>query len=200
MITIILILITAAISIQAFYQYKIMDKLILNPYLVKNNNEWWRMLSSGFLHADWSHLLMNMFVLFAFGAEVESFYTLFFGASGKVLFVLLYVSSIVAANASSYYKNQNNSYYNSLGASGATSAIVFASILFNPLQKFYFGIPGIFMGIIYLVYSNYAAKQNSDRINHEAHFYGAVYGLIFTLVLKPKIGLFFIDQLLKRYS
>jgi membrane associated rhomboid family serine protease len=200
MITIVLILITAAISIQAFYQPNIMDKLILNPYLVKNKNEWWRMLSSGFLHADWSHLLMNMFVLFAFGAEVESYYMLFFGASGKVLFVLLYVSSIVAANASSYYKNQNNGYYNSLGASGATSAIVFASILFNPLQKFYFGIPGIFMGIIYLIYSNYAAKQNADTINHDAHFFGAVYGLIFTLVLKPQIGLFFIEQLMKRYN
>jgi membrane associated rhomboid family serine protease len=200
MITIVLILITAAISIQAFYQPNIMDKLILNPYLVKNKNEWWRMLSSGFLHADWSHLLMNMFVLFAFGEEVESYYILFFGASGKVLFILLYVSSIIAANASSYYKNQNNGYYNSLGASGATSAIVFASILFNPLQRFYFGIPGIFMGIIYLVYSNYAAKQNADTINHDAHFFGAVYGLIFTLVLKPQIGLFFIEQLMKRYN
>ncbi|MFY8022325.1 MAG: rhomboid family intramembrane serine protease [Bacteroidia bacterium] len=199
MITFVLILITVGISIQAFYQAGVMDKLILNPYSIKHQNEWWRMLSSGFLHADWSHLLMNMFVLFAFGSEVEAYYNLFFGPSGKVLFPLLYVSSIIAANASSYYKNQNNTYYNSLGASGATSAIVFASILFNPMQKFYFGIPGILMGIIYLVYSNYAAKQNADRINHEAHFYGAVYGVLFTLVLKPQIGLYFIDQIIRRF-
>jgi membrane associated rhomboid family serine protease len=200
MVSIILIVITALISIQAFYQNSLMEKLILTPYLVKHNKEWWRMLSSGFLHADWSHLLMNMFVLFAFGPEVEAYYVLFFGAAGKFLFVVLYLSSILAANASSYFKNQENSYYRSLGASGATSAIVFASILFNPMQKFYFGIPGIFMGIIYLVYSNYAAKQNADRINHDAHFFGAVYGLIFTLVLKPQIGLFFIDQIMRRYS
>jgi membrane associated rhomboid family serine protease len=189
-----LILITVLVSFGAFSNDRILSETILSPYRVRKHNEYWRLITAGFLHADWAHLLLNMFVLFAFGPMVEAEFIVFFGPVGKILFAVMYLSSIVAAHASSYFKEQNNPNYLSLGASGATSAVVFASILFHPLQKFYFGIPGFVMGAIYLYYSSYAAKQMSDKINHEAHFYGAVYGFIFPIFLKPEIGLFCLNQ------
>ncbi|MCG9881724.1 MAG: rhomboid family intramembrane serine protease, partial [Bacteroidia bacterium] len=194
-ITLTIIVITTIISIQAFNQNSFMQKLILNPYSIHNNKEWHRFLSSGFIHGDWIHLLLNMFVLFSFGSAVQKYYAYFFGSAGTYLFVLLYLSSIVAANASSYYANKNNPMYNSLGASGAVSAVVFTSILFQPTAKIYLygliGIPGYIAGIAYLVYSQYASKKSGDNINHEAHFYGAIYGVVFTLVFKPSIFKFF---------
>ncbi|MCE2741249.1 MAG: rhomboid family intramembrane serine protease [Sphingobacteriales bacterium] len=197
-ITIILIIVTAIISIQAFNQASFMQKLIFNPYVIHHNREWYRFLSSGFLHADWIHLLLNVFVLFSFGSVVQKYYAYFFGSAGNYLFVLLYLSSIIAANASTYYAQKNNPSYNSLGASGAVSAVVFASILFQPTAKIYLygliGIPGYLAGIAYLIYSQYSSKNGKDNINHEAHFYGAVYGVVFTLVFKPSVFKFFLNQ------
>jgi len=197
-ITIILIIVTAIISIQAFNQASFMQKLIFNPYVIHHNREWYRFLSSGFLHADWIHLLLNVFVLFSFGSVVQKYYAYFFGSAGNYLFMLLYLSSIIAANASTYYAQKNNPSYNSLGASGAVSAVVFASILFQPTAKIYLygliGIPGYLAGIAYLIYSQYSSKNGKDNINHEAHFYGAVYGVVFTLVFKPSVFKFFLNQ------
>jgi membrane associated rhomboid family serine protease len=119
------------------------------------------------------------------------------------VFLLLYISSIFAANLSTLYKYQNKSAYNALGASGAVSAIVFTSILFNPFNKIYLygiiGLPGILLGAIYLAYSYYMSKKQSDNINHEAHFYGAVYGVLFTLALKPKVINIFIYEVLHAF-
>jgi membrane associated rhomboid family serine protease len=175
-----------------------MQKLIFNPYVIHHNREWYRFLSSGFLHADWIHLLLNVFVLFSFGSVVQKYYAYFFGSAGNYLFILLYLSSIIAANASTYYAQKNNPSYNSLGASGAVSAVVFASILFQPTAKIYLygliGIPGYLAGIAYLIYSQYSSKNGKGNINHEAHFYGAVYGVVFTLVFKPSVFKFFLNQ------
>lgn len=198
--TLYIIIITTLISLLCFNNKEAYHKLILNPYRVKNNKEWYRMLSSGFMHADFMHLFVNMFVIYSFGNAVEYYYSAAFGDLGKWIYVVLYLTAIVAANASTQFKYQNSSYYNSLGASGAVSAVVFASILFAPYNKIYLygiiGLPGILLGIIYLVYSYYMGKKQTDNTNHEAHFYGAVYGIAFTLVLKPKIFGFFISQLL----
>jgi membrane associated rhomboid family serine protease len=197
-ISIIIIAVTAILSIQAFSNTQLMNKLIFNPYTIKNRNEWIRFLSSGFLHADWMHLLVNMFVLFSFGPVVEHYYAYFFGSASIWVYILLYLSSIVAANASTYYRQQNNPGYNALGASGAVSAVVFASILFQPTAKIYLygiiGIPGYIGGILYLVYSQYSSQKINDNVNHEAHLYGAIYGIIFTLVFKPQVFKFFLNQ------
>lgn len=197
--TLLIVAITVILSIVTFKNEKLNNRLIFYPYLVKHKQQWYRMLTSGFIHADWLHLLVNMFVLFSFGGVVESYYRYFFGSIGTLHFVLMYLSSIVAANASTYYKQKNNVYYRSLGASGAVSAVVFASILFQPLNKIYLygiiGIPGIIAGVLYLVYSQYAAQKQNDQINHEAHFYGAVYGVVYTIVFKPQVVLFFIERL-----
>lgn len=197
--TIYIIIITSIVSIVCFYNNAVYRQLILNPYLVKEKKEWYRLFSSGLMHADFLHLFVNMFVLYSFGNVVEFYYQIVFGDVSKWIFILLYITSIAAANFSTQFKYQNSSYYNSLGASGAVSAVVFTSILFAPFNKIYLygliGIPGIILGILYLGYSYYMSKRNSDNTNHEAHFYGAVYGVLFTLVLKPKVFLFFIEQL-----
>ena len=196
--TLSIVVITAIISIQAFNNAGFMQKLIFTPYAINQKKEWYRFLSSGFLHGDWIHLLLNMFVLFSFGSAVQKYYAYFFGSAGNYLFILLYLSSIVAANASTYYAHKNNPGYNGLGASGAVSAVVFASILFQPTAKIYLygliGIPGYIAGIAYLVYSQYSSKNSQDNINHEAHFYGAVYGVVFTLVFKPSVFKYFLNQ------
>ncbi len=196
--TLIIIVITAIISIQAFSNHGLMNRLILDPYQMYRSKQWYRFITSGFLHADWLHLIINMFVFFSFGSIVEQYYSYFFGSAGKFMFVLLYLSSILAASASSYYGNRNNPSYRSLGASGAVSAITTTSILFEPMTKIYLygiiGMPNIVAGILYLIYSQYASRNANDHINHEAHFYGAVYGVVFTLVAKPRIFYYFLDQ------
>lgn len=197
-ITTLLVVVTAIISISAFSSEKLMDAWILDPYKMKATNQWYRFITSGFLHADWLHLIINMFVLYSFGQWVEQYYRYFFEGKAAIMFLLLYLSSLVAASASTYYRYQNSPGYRSLGASGAVSAITTASILFAPLTKIYLygiiGIPNIIAGILYLIYSQYASRQMRDNINHEAHFYGAVYGVVFTLVANPRIFPFFLSQ------
>ncbi|MCF8254748.1 MAG: rhomboid family intramembrane serine protease [Bacteroidia bacterium] len=196
--TLVIIVITAIISIQAFSQTQVMNNLIFNPFVIKQRNQWYRFVTSGFLHGDWLHLIINMFVLYSFGNVVQHYYKYFFGSAGNWMYLLLYLSGIFAANATTYYKQQNNPAYNALGASGAVSAVVFASILFQPTAKIYLygiiGIPGYIAGILYLVYSQYAAQKGRDNINHDAHFYGAIYGIVFTLVFKPAVFKFFLNQ------
>ncbi|MFN4083420.1 MAG: rhomboid family intramembrane serine protease [Bacteroidia bacterium] len=197
--TLYIVIITCILSIVAFSRTDIMERLILHPYSVQHKNEWYRMVTSGFLHADWLHLLINMFVLFSFGGVVNTYYGYVFVSSGNIHFVIMYITSIFAANVHSLYKYKDAYQYKSLGASGAVSAVVFASILFQPLAKIYLygiiGIPGIVAGILYLVYSNYAAKKQNDNINHDAHFYGAVYGIAYTIVFKPAVIKIFMNRL-----
>lgn len=198
--TLFIIIVTVLVSIACFNNAELNARLILNPYTVKREKQWYRLLTSGFQHADFLHLFVNMFVLYSFGQAVEQYYSMLFGPGGKYLYLILYFTSIYAANLSTQYKYQDISHYNALGASGAVSAVVFASILFDPYNKIYLygiiGLPGILLGAIYLGYSYYASKKQKDNINHEAHFYGAVYGMLFTIVLKPKIALFFFNQLI----
>jgi membrane associated rhomboid family serine protease len=199
-ITLAIIIITAAISLIGFSNTTFSLKLIFTPYRTIHFNEWWRIVSCGLLHADFFHLFINMFVLYSFGQAVEYYYHFAFGNVSGAMFVLLYISSIAAANVSTLLKHQNSLNYKSLGASGAVSAIVFTSILFNPYAKIYLygiiGLPGILLGIAYLIYSYYMSKRGDDNINHEAHFYGAVYGMLFTVVFKPVLFLHFIKQLM----
>ena len=197
--TIIIIAITAIISITAFQNRALMDKWIMQPYLIKENKEYYRFITSGFLHAGWMHLLINMFVLYSFGRVVELYFAEYFGAKGNYYFLFMYVAAIVISDIPTYLKN--NTYYNyaSLGASGAVAAVLFASILFQPMATIYvyfIPVPGIVLGPLYLYYSARMSRNAGDHINHDAHFYGAAFGFVFTALLKPTLIIYFFQQIL----
>lgn len=200
-ITWIIIILTSVISIPAFSNRELFAKMRFNAYIIKESRQWYRFISYGLIHADWMHLLINMFVLYSFGEQVEMLFNYFFGLKGPILFIILYVTAIFISAYPSYEKHKNNSWYNAVGASGAVSAILFSSIICLPSSKIYlmfipFPIPAAIFGILYLIYSAYMAKKAVDNIGHDAHFWGAVYGVAFTIVLKPSLALSFINQIL----
>jgi len=198
--TIAIIIITVITSLIAFYNRTIMYKLQFTPYLVKHNRQWYRFFTYSLVHANWAHLLINMFVLYSFGRAVEYFLKYYFTDKYVLYFLLIYIGGVIFSVLFDFSKNKNNSYYNAVGASGAVSAIVFSSILFNPLGKIYLyfipiGIPSVLFGALYLVYSAYMSRRGKDNVGHSAHFWGAIFGLVFTILLKPELFKIFINQI-----
>lgn len=188
-ITLLLIGFTVLISLMAFNNHEIIVKFKHWPQEEARSGEYYRMLTAGFLHADYMHLIFNMITLYFFGVGVENWFSGAFGSAGKLLFLLFYLMAIVAASLSTYYQYKNR-YFASIGASGAVSAVLFAAILTDPAMGvfIYFipiPIPGFIYAIFYLWYSSREARTGSDNIDHVAHFYGAVFGLLFPLALKP---------------
>ncbi len=186
-VTIIILLLTCVISFTAFSNQKITNDLIFYPPAVTNHNQWYRFITCGFIHADFLHLAFNMYTFFIFGKMVESAFIEIFGRSGTILYTILYVSSLVACLLPTYFKHKNDSYYRSLGASGAVSAVIFAGIVLYPtmgLQIFPIpiNIPAFIFGPLYLIVSAYLAKKGHGNINHSAHIWGAVFGILFLLV------------------
>ena len=191
--TIIIVAITVLLSIAAFNNETIINKLILWPRQMNNPQEYYRLLTSGFIHADWNHLLFNMITLFYMGRWAE--YIL--GAG----FLTLYLTGIIIASLPSFLKNRNNSYYRSLGASGGVAAVLFFFIYSTPWSRISMmfipiGIPSIIFGVLYLVFEAYMAKKGAGNVNHDAHIWGSVYGLFFALLTDPTHGLSFINALL----
>lgn len=189
MITYIIIGITVLLSFKCFKDVSLFNKLAFIPYRIIKNNEWYRLVSHGFIHADTTHLLVNMFTFWSFGTYMESLFKhLGFGEIG---YLALYLGGMIVASLYDLFKRYKDPYYVSIGASGAVSAVLFASILFNPWGKILLfaiiPIPGIIFGVVYLAYCQYMAKKAGDNINHNAHFYGAVYGFIFPILLDPSL-------------
>lgn len=200
MITQIIIGITALASILAFYNKELQGRLLFSPIMIAQHRQGYRFITHAFVHADWMHLAVNMFVLLSFGRAVEGFYGALFDAKGWYFFLLLYFGGIILSSTPSYAKNKDNKFYHAVGASGAVSAVVFASILISPLTgiRFIFipfDIPAFIFGVLYLIYSAYMAKRGTDNIGHDAHFWGAVYGLLFTILLKPSLAASFVHQI-----
>src|SRR5262245_28366730 len=191
--------VTLVASVICFQRRDLMDKWMFNPYKIRRRNEWYRFLTSGFIHADWVHILVNMFVFYSFGQAVESYYRDIFGDGWRNYFLLLYFGGMAASVLPTYSQQKENPEYNALGASGAISAVVFAFILFRPFAKIYLfaalPMPAVVYGGLYLVYCYYAARRSDDHINHDAHFWGALYGVCITLLLKPALLPYFIDQI-----
>ncbi|MEI8280049.1 MAG: rhomboid family intramembrane serine protease [Bacteroidota bacterium] len=194
--TLIIILITALISASAFNNETLYNKLILWPSRMDDPQEYHRLVTSGFIHADWMHLIFNMMTLYFFGVAVEGVYA---QMDKHYLFIVLYLAGIMAASLPSFIKNRNNGYYRSLGASGGVAAVLFSFVYFAPWQKIYvwfIPVPGIIAGVAYLVYSAYMSKKGRGFINHDAHFWGAIFGFVFTLVFEPSHGRIFLEMLL----
>ena len=148
------------------------------------------------------HLLINMIVLLSFGLAVESIFGQLQSSgiigSSTLHFFTLYIGGAVISCLTTLRKHKDNYYYQAVGASGAVSAVVFASIFFRPLDKLYImgilPVPAILFGVAYLIYSHYMSKKSSDNINHDAHFIGAVFGFIYPLLVDPKLIRVFLNQ------
>lgn len=186
-VTFIVLGLTVAVSLLAFSNPKLKQQLILWPPAVRRNNEYWRLLSYGLIHADGMHLLFNMLTLFFFGRYMEAYLTLRIGVLGLPL---LYLGGLVVSILPSYLKHQNDPNYYSLGASGAVSAVLFAFVLLQPgatIYLFVIPVPALIFGVAYLAYSWYMDRQSKDNINHSAHLWGAGFGLLFMALLEPSL-------------
>lgn len=197
-VTLIIIIVTCVISISSFSRPSEINKLIFWPAAMKDKKQFYRFISSGFIHADWMHLGFNMLTLYFFGRYVESYFRQIFAPG---IYVLFYLLAMIAADIPTYLKHRDDYYYRSLGASGAVSAVLFASILFDPWAKLYLffipiGIPAFIFGAIYIWYCIYMGKRGQDNINHNAHLWGALFGIAFLVVFEPKIIPYFFQQLL----
>lgn len=195
-----LIIVTSLVSYFAFNNRELFSKFRFNPYIIREKKQWYRFFSYGMIHADWMHLIVNMFVLYSFGGIVELFMVGYFGVKGFLYYFLLYGGALFMSVVPSFEKQKHNIYYNAVGASGAVSAVVFSSIIFYPDSKIIFmfipfPIPSTVFGIIYLVYSAVMAKRAQDNIGHDAHFWGAVFGVLFTIALKPALFNAFLSSL-----
>jgi membrane associated rhomboid family serine protease len=194
--TVTLVIVTALLSIPAFNDTRLKDRLILWPAKMHKPEEYYRLLSSGFIHADWMHLFFNMFTLFFIGRFVEAEF-MSYGIT-PWLYVLMYLAGIVVASLPSFIKHRDNPYYRSLGASGGVAAVLFSSVYFSPWSELYIyfiKMPNILFAVLYLVYSVYMSKRGSNGINHDAHFWGAVFGFVFTLAVEPSHGALFLEQI-----
>ena len=195
-ITLILIGITSLISWLAWQNPKLLDALILWPPAVHKQRQWYRLLSYGFVHANFQHLLFNMVTLFFFGRIIEDVITDRIGAVG---FVLFYLGGLLASILPSYGEHRDDPAYRSLGASGAVSAVLFAFILFQPwamIYVFFFPVPAIVYAVLYASYTLWASRRGGDSVNHSAHLWGAAYGVAFVLVLRPEVLSLFLDRLM----
>ena len=195
-ITFLIIAVTVGVSLIAFTNQDLKNKALFYPYGMGSSSQYYRFLSHGFIHADYIHLFFNMFTLYSFGrfAEVALF--------NKTEYIILYVSALAVSSIFDFIKNRNNSGYAALGASGAVSAVLFATLIFDPWSKgvALFGIellalPNIVFAVLYLWYCAYMSKRGGDNIGHNAHLWGSVYGFVFTAILKPELFKGFIDKL-----
>ena len=174
-------------------------RLMLNPYTVVHEKKYYQLITSGFVHNNGIHLLLNLFTLYFFGLAIEQIFYTYFGELGLVLYILLFITAVIVANIPTTIKHKNNYNYNSLGASGGVSALVMAFILFDPIRDLclyaIICLPGYILGGLFIVYSIIMSKRNTDNINHDAHLFGAIYGVIFTLLLRPSTFSYFIEAI-----
>lgn len=202
--TLLIILFTALVSIQAFSHFALFDRLRHYPIRESHQREWYRLLTAGFLHADWPHLAVNMFVLYNFGELIERHVIHLHGpAKGRLLFLVLYLLNIVLANLPTAFRHRDDPAFSSLGASGAVSGMVFIFILLQPWAMLYFffivPVPAILAGIGYLAYSSWAANHGHGRIDHSAHFAGALAGMAMMILLDHELVSHFITRLISEF-
>jgi membrane associated rhomboid family serine protease len=205
--TLVLLVLTAGISAYAWSNEELMESWIMRPYVMRKQNEWYRLLTSGFLHANWPHLIFNMFAFYSFGVAVQNIFVDLSGTTtGLLQFLALYLGGIIVSDLPTYFRHRNDREYRSLGASGGVASVVFAAVIFNPTAKIgifplppQLGIPGFIFAFLYLAYSYYQGRRSGDNINHDAHFYGALYGVALTLILYPQAATFFWQQIQDTY-
>lgn len=203
-ITILIIAFTVLVSYQGFSNYAVIERLKHYPGRESGGKEYYRLLTSGFVHADWMQLLINMFVLYSFGEYIEMYIVTTFGnIEGRVIFLLLYLLNIILANIPTAIRQSHNPAFSSIGASGAVSGIIFIFILMHPwstLSLFLIiPVPAIIAGVGYLIYSSWAANQGHGRLDHSAHFAGAIAGMLMITLLDKSIITDFMYKLVHEF-
>lgn len=200
-ITLMLIIIIVLTSVVTFYQPETMTHLQFSAFQVYHRRQFYRLVTHAFVHANWEHLIVNMIVLWSFGTAVEHYFSVYFEGYGTYYYLFLFFGSVIFSSLWSLYKQKNNYYYSAVGASGAVSAILFSAIFFDPWSSIYFfgilPIPGIIFGALYLYYSWFMSKKNTDNIGHDAHFLGAVFGFCLPMIIRPALFMDFLDQLFR---
>ncbi|HEX7325083.1 MAG TPA: rhomboid family intramembrane serine protease [Rhodanobacteraceae bacterium] len=195
LLTLAIIAVTCVVSWIAFRDGKLMQRLLLWPPAVQKQHEYWRLLSYGLVHADFTHLLFNMITLFFFGRAMAGLYAARLGPLG---FLWFYAGALLVSILPTYIQNRRNPNYRSLGASGAVSAVLFAFILLSPWSMILvviIPVPAILYAIAFLGYSIYADQRGGGSINHSAHSFGAAYGIVFTVLMEPRVIPLFLEQL-----
>jgi membrane associated rhomboid family serine protease len=194
-----IIIATSAFSILAFSKTELMARYQFNAYMIHKRRQWYRFFSHALLHADWMHLIINMVVLFSFGASTEYHFNGYLKNSGTLAYLGLYVSSVFVSSLSTYFKHKNNPSYNAVGASGAVSAVLFAHVLFSPFSKVYlYGLlplSSLLWAVLYVAYSVWSSRNASDNVNHDAHLWGGLYGVLYCIVVCPGALSSFLFQL-----
>ena len=206
-VTIIIVIITVLASLAAFNNAELKYRLMMHPFGVNHNKEYQRIFTHGLIHADYMHLFFNMFVLYGFGENIELMFLFYWGEwNGLSFFLLLYLGGIIFATLPSLRKHKDNPNYYSLGASGAVSSVLIVFILIFPLSPLNFiflpgiDIPAWLMGILFFVYESYMNKRGRTGIAHDAHIYGAIWGLLLMLIIKPQLYAHFIQEILSYFT
>jgi membrane associated rhomboid family serine protease len=199
-ITLGIIIITAIISFTSFNRPKAIDDLSMWPVMITTKKQYYRFITSGFVHADFMHLLFNMFTLYFFGENLERFSSAGQPLFPPFIFIGFYLAALVASDIPSFIKHRHTYAYRSIGASGAVSALMFATILFDPWGQIgIFGIipvPSILYAVLYMIYCVYSGRRQNDHINHDAHLWGGLFGWAFTFALYPWLFSYFFTQLM----
>lgn len=199
-VTLLIIMFTALVSYQGFNNYHLIDRWKHSPYRESRQKEWYRLLTSGFVHADWVHLLVNMYVLWGFGRQIEMQIISWYNPStGRLLFLLIYLAIIILANMPTTFRQMNNPGFASIGASGAVSGLLFMYILLDPWATFglmfIIPMPAVILGVGYLIYSSWAANRGHGRIDHSAHFAGALAGMALFIMIHHEVLNIFLKRL-----
>jgi len=203
-ITYLLIGVQVILSIMAFRDPTLKFRMIFSPSIIRHRQEYFRFLTSGFIHADYLHLFFNMWALFLFGQPVEEFLVSYYGFKGTYFFLLLFISGVVMANLPDYWLKRYQPSYLSLGASGGVSSVVFASILLSPLTKLIIfpipvPMPAWVFAILYTAYSVYMERRQMDHVNHLAHVIGGICGVVFMTLLEPALLPAFLQQIMSTF-
>jgi membrane associated rhomboid family serine protease len=191
--------VTALVSMAAWQRDSLMETMMMSPSRIAAHGEYWRFLTSGFIHADFTHLFFNLFSFYFFGTQLEYIFSVIFPGLGPWVFLVFYLLGIIVADLPTFFKQKNNHYFNSLGASGAVSATIFAGIMFFPTEKIYLfgivGIPGIIYAGLFTWYSIEMERRGRDFVNHSAHLYGGLFGVVFVTLTYPQVWISFVQQI-----
>lgn len=195
--TIAIILVTVVVSWLAFNNDKLLQRLLLWPPAVTRGRQYDRFITYGLVHGDFMHLLFNMITLYFFGRLMEQFYAQYLGPWG---FLGFYASALVVSALPSYLRHRHDPNYATLGASGAVSAVLFGFVLLQPWATIYVyvvPVPAIVFAVLYTGYSVWMNRRQADQVNHSAHLAGAAYGVLFTVLMEPRVLEHFLASLLE---